>query len=106
MSTRRRSIRPEARAELADAVDWYEEQRVGLGGELLAEFEERVALAMNEVGTGAPIATLSDGTESRRYRLRRFGRYSIFLMISSDALTVLAFAHSSRRPGYWKSRVK
>lgn len=106
MATRRRSIRPEALAELADAVDWYEEQRAGLGGQLLAEFEERVAFAISEVGTGAPVATLSGGTEIRRYRLRRFGRYSIFLMITSDALTVVAFAHSSRRPGYWKSRVK
>lgn len=88
------------------AIAWYEEQRAGLGIELLAEFEDRLELAKREIGTGVLVASLSKGVEIRRFRLRRFGRYSVLLMVAEDALTVVAFAHASRRPSYWHDRLR
>jgi hypothetical protein len=39
----------------------------------------------------------------RRLVLRRFP-YSIVFIPRDSAITILAFAHHSRRPGYWRSR--
>ena len=36
-------VLPEARLELRDAADYYEQQQVGLGGRLWQEVEEHVA---------------------------------------------------------------
>jgi plasmid stabilization system protein ParE len=33
-------LRPEARAEFDDAFDWYEQQRPGLGVDLVAQVQE------------------------------------------------------------------
>ena len=37
--TRRLIIRPPAESDVADAVSWYEDQRTGLGNELLDELD-------------------------------------------------------------------
>jgi toxin ParE1/3/4 len=41
---------------------------------------------------------------TRRYLLRRFP-YAIIYVVTDDALMVLAIAHTSRRPGYWRHRL-
>jgi toxin ParE1/3/4 len=98
-------ILPEATAELDAAASWYEQQREGLGLELVTEFRERLAFALAMPGTGAPAGHTEGGTEIRRFRLLRFKRYAIMLATIRGVPTVLAFAHSSRRPGYWRDRL-
>ena len=99
-------ILPEALAELEDSSMWYEKQTGGLGLELLAEYQKRLDLALQMPKVGSLAGTTSKGTEIRRYRLERFKRYAILMATIEDIPTVLAFEHSSRRPGYWKERVK
>jgi hypothetical protein len=41
--SRRLVLRKRAEDELAEAVDWYEGQRTGLGGKFLAEFDAALA---------------------------------------------------------------
>lgn len=96
----------EAAAELEEATTWYEEQRKGLGLELLAEFRERLAWALEMPTTGAPAGYTPGGSQIRRFRLRRFKRYAILLATIHGTPTVLAFEHSSRRPWYWRDRLK
>jgi hypothetical protein len=47
-------ILDEASADLDSAATWYEEQREGLGLELVAEFRDRLAWALSMFETGAP----------------------------------------------------
>jgi plasmid stabilization system protein ParE len=99
-------ILDEATAELDSAATWYEEQREGLGLELVAEFRERLAWALDMPTTGSPVGHTPGGREIRRFRLRRFKRFAILLATIDEVPTVLAFEHSSRRPGYWRDRLK
>lgn len=40
-----------------------------------------------------------------RVRYLRRLRYGIFYLVELDVITVVAVAHTSRRPGYWLSRI-
>jgi plasmid stabilization system protein ParE len=68
-----------------------------------AAFEQEVRAALRQVSnfpeSGSPHAL---GT--RRLVLRAFS-YSIVYRIEPDVVTVVAVAHTSRRPGYWRSRL-
>ncbi|MBI2895553.1 MAG: hypothetical protein HYY06_18495 [Deltaproteobacteria bacterium] len=95
----------EALAELDEAAVWYEEQRAGLGAALIAEYRDRLALALEMPKSGSPAGATPGGSEIRRFRLERFSRYAILLATIRGIPTVLAFEHSSRRPGYWRVRL-
>jgi hypothetical protein len=103
---RQRQIRPEALIELREAAEWYEEQREGLGGDLIDEFEQTLEDALGRLKTSAAIAKTAGGLPIRRFRLERFSRYAIYIVIFDDLPVVVAFEHASRKPGYWRDRVK
>ena len=97
---------PEAALDLDEAVAWYEEQRPGLGIELLDEFDSCIVSAIASPGIGSPLGATSSGNKIRRYRLKRFHRYAILMATIDQVPTIIAFEHSSRRPRFWKERVK
>lgn len=100
------AIRPKALAELDEAASWYEEQRAGLGGELLDEYRGRLAAALKVPAAGSVVATTPHGTVIRRFRLVRFKHYAIVMAAVKGLPTVIAFEHSSRSPKYWRGRVR
>ena len=92
----------EASEELSDAAVWYEEERAGLGADLLAEAD----FALKKVvasPTAWPWAERRRGV--RRFPLTRFP-YIVYYVIQDDQVRVLAFGHTSRRPGYWRDRLQ
>lgn len=89
-----------AAAELLDAIRWYEEQRSGLGAELFDAITETIELIRAHPEIGAPRATLQ---QSRQLRVNRFP-YNVVYRIREDDIYVVAVAHTSRRPGYWRDR--
>ncbi len=97
---------PKALTDLEEAAAWYEDQRPGLGTELFDEFDSCIAGAIETPGTGSLSGTTAQGNQIRRHRLRRFHRYAILLAVIDGVPTVVAFEHSSRRPRYWKDRIK
>ncbi len=97
---------PEALIDLEEAAEWYEDQRPGLGAELIDEFDSCITAAVETPGTGSLCGTTANGNEIRRYRLRRFRRYAILMALIDEIPTVVAFEHTSRRPRLWKDRVK
>jgi hypothetical protein len=100
-------IRKEAADEIADVAAWYEQEAAPvLGADLIAEYEARLETALQLPGAGTIVATTSAGTPVRRYRLKRFKRYAILMAEIDGHPTVLAFACSSRKPGYWHDRLK
>jgi len=89
-----------AEAELVDAVAFYESRRNGLGLDL-----ERVARQAVQSIQADPErqALRRDGT--RRYVMERFP-FVIHYVELPTMVWVLAFAHASRKPGYWRERLK
>jgi hypothetical protein len=100
-------IRREAAQEIAEAAAWYEREAApGLGADLIVEYEARLEMALALPGAGTIVATTAAGTPVRRYRLERFKRYAILMADIDGHPTVLAFECSSRKPGYWRNRLK
>ena len=86
-----------ASAEFADAVRWYEQKRNGLG----SEFFDAVTDAIELLRTRPEIGTAAGRTRS--WLLTRFP-YRLIYRVRHDDIYVVAVAHTSRRPGYWKNR--
>ena len=96
---------PEASAELEDAALWYEGQRPGLGLELV----QAVDLALDQIAgwpqIGRRVTGLPDDVPARKVPVKRFPYHVVYLSWES-AIRILAFAHNSREPGYWLSRIR
>ena len=91
----------EARQELRRAADWYENQRVGLGEEFLAEVDVVVTrIELNPLSF--PIDPFDE--RARRALVARFPFAVVYVLVGGD-IRVIAVAHTKRRPGYWSSRV-
>lgn len=88
-----------AHIELAEAIQWTTEGSVDRGSALndaYDEVERRIADHHEwfpEVEPGI-----------RRALLKRF-RYSVFFVVRETEIEIVAFAHQSRRPDYWRDRV-
>ncbi len=81
-----------AALELAEAHDWYEGQRRGLGEDLLCEFERlRSRLAQNPL-----MYPVVEG-KTRRAVVQRFP-YGIFYVVGSHRVVITAFLHGKRDP--------
>ena len=85
---------PEASAELEDAAVWYDGQRLGLG----LEFAQ-----WPQIGRRVP--GVPDDVPARRFPVNRFP-YHVAYIEWEGVIRILAFAHDSREPGYWFSRIK
>ena len=92
-----------ARNELRVVVAWYEERRRGLGGEFFAEVEHTLDLIERHPGLGASVPRVPIERGTRRLPLRRFP-YTIVYREAETEIQIIAFSHSSRKPGYWSSR--
>lgn len=92
-----------AQAELRAVVAWYEEKRPGLGGEFFAEVERTLELIERHPGLGAPVPRVPTERGTRRLPLRRFP-YAIVYREREVEIQIVAFAHNSRKPGYWAFR--
>jgi len=98
-------IQPAALIELDEAMGYYEDERPGLGLELLDAIEETVAFAAEVPASGEPRGRELDAYETRRFVVKRFP-YLVYVARIGDRREVVAIAHASRRPGYWRDRLK
>lgn len=96
MTRRRLVVRPRARRELAEAMQWYDEQRPGLGKEFLDSF--RAATASIEEN---PFQYQLFGKRARRAGLRGFP-HGLIYQVSDTTLVILACFHPSRDPMPWR----
>ena len=98
-------LHPEALAELEAAVAWLEEERPGHGDLLFDEVRQRVAQASTLPESGAPVLGFEARYDVRAYTLDRF-RYRVVTASVAGSALVVAVAHMSREPGYWRERLK
>lgn len=84
-------IRTDAEADIAQAHDWYERQRVGLGAEFLEEISATI-----EAVHSAPLRFPATFRALRRALVHRFP-CAIFFVVRSDAVIVVAGLASRER---------
>lgn len=92
--TRRLVVRAEAEADLAEAFDWYEDKREGLGADFLLQVDAGLEFIRRY-----PEAHPIEYKQTRKHLIRRFP-YKIIYLLTEDALVVLAVVHVKRSPGY------
>lgn len=93
-------MHPEARLEFREAIAYYEDCRDGLG----LEFSREIYASINRIADAPALwPKLSDN--SRRFLARRFPYSIIYQTLHNDVL-IVAVAHQSRKPGYWKKRLR
>jgi plasmid stabilization system protein ParE len=89
----------EAERDIEQAAFWYEQQREGLGVEVVLELDavlERVETVPRQFPEIEP--------RVRRALLRRFP-YAVYFVIDEDTIGVFAVLHQSRDPRLWKARL-
>jgi toxin ParE1/3/4 len=89
---------PEADAEFAADVEYYDLLQSGLGQRFYRE-----VIGYIDWITEHPLSPRLR-KNYRRVNLKIFLGY-IAYVVEGDLIWVLAVAHGSRRPGYWKSRM-
>ncbi len=91
-------IRDEAEADLAEARDFYDGRRPGLGTAFLG----RVDAALEHV-LRFPLASKLVFEDVRRVLLKQFP-YGIFYHVGDAQITVIAVYHLRRDPRGWQAR--
>ena len=95
---------PEASAELQAAALRYEQERAGLG----VDFVHAVDAALDQISRwpqiGRRVSGVPNDIPARRWRVSRFPYHLIYLEWEG-LIRILAFAHDSREPGFWFSRI-
>ena len=92
-------IDSEAENELSDSVAFYERRQPGLG----LEFEAAARAAVQMIQAD-PERHPVQKNGARRLVMERFP-FVIHYVELPSAIWILAFAHTSRRPGYWRRRL-
>ena len=91
---------PPARAELTDAISYYNTQSEGLGYEFAAEVKRTLErIAQN------PDAWFKLSKRTRRCRTIRFP-YGVIYQIREETLLIVAIMHLSKEPETWKSQLR
>jgi len=92
-------LHPETQEDLREAAEFYREQAgTALSQSFLVEFEHCVGLLLQYPRLGA---IWRHG--KRRLVTRRFP-FSVIYTVVGDQVRILAVAHHSRRPSYWRGR--
>ena len=92
-------IRPEAEADIAEAFDWYEQRRNGLGYEFLHEVGTRLRQIEEN-----PLRHTMMYRNARQVLVRRFP-YRVLYLFEADKVEVFGVVHAKRRPQFWQRRV-
>ena len=91
---------PAARQELDAAVDWYEDQRAGVGAALMTQIRGTFTRISSNPELHPKIYR-----DLRKAVVAKFPYIVIYRETSTEVLIVSVF-HTSRNPSIWKSRVE
>lgn len=102
---RRIRVLHEAAEEAIEAAAWYENERADLGTEFARAVEAAINLLEEDIIPLTIMPGMAGSRGAKRLLLKRFP-YAIIVRESSEEVIIVAVAHHSRRPGYWRSRVR
>jgi plasmid stabilization system protein ParE len=92
-------IAPEAELDIAEAYDWYEGRRAGLGEEFLSSVDACLESIRRQPRMHSVVHK-----DYRRSLIRRFP-YAVFYEHSEATVTIYAVFHTSRDPDKWRQRL-
>ena len=90
---------PLAAKELIESSLFYERRRHFLGEEFIVAVEETVRKI-----SANPLHGRIEKPQARSYKVERFP-FRVVYQVQPDRIWIVAVAHLSRRPGYWRRRV-
>jgi toxin ParE1/3/4 len=93
-------LHSEAAAEYDAAFDWYLER----SPDAALKFDLEVDRALKQI-LQAPQRWAASSHQTRKFLHRQFPFTLIYRERASGDIQVVAVAHTSRRPGYWKRRL-
>jgi plasmid stabilization system protein ParE len=90
---------PAARAEYVAAVERYKAESAVRGREFAEEFRAAIDAVL-----AFPRSFAADPDGVRKRALRK-SPYVLVYRVNDETVEVIACAHSSRKPGYWRDRL-
>lgn len=101
-----RSVRitDDAAQEAAEAMAWYEGKWPGLGTDFSQAVERALDVLEENIVPLQPLRGKSGAQGAKRLILKRFP-YDIVAVERNGEVVVVAVAHHSRKPGYWRKRL-
>lgn len=95
-------VHPEADAEHAQTITWLGEHA---GADAAERYASTIERSLDEI-VASPFAwpRWLHRTDVHVRHLREI-TYSVFYRVRQQVVTIIAFAHMSRSPGYWLSRL-
>jgi plasmid stabilization system protein ParE len=93
-------LHEEAAVEYDAAFDWY----LARSPDAALRFDSEFDRALVEIAQ-APQRWVGGSYNTRRFLLRKFPFLLIYREKTSGEIQIVAIAHTSRRPGYWKERI-
>jgi toxin ParE1/3/4 len=91
----------DADEELIDEIARYELRRKDLGIEFLTAVREAIRLITRNPGAWQ---TTDHSPDVRRFVMERFPFTIVYTELAEEIL-IIAVAHASREPGYWRRRL-
>lgn len=92
-----------ARYDVEEAAAFYDERRAGLGDEFLAILRESLQRIKANPKAFSFLETASPPSVYRRLLTPRFP-YVVIFRESGNEVVIVAVAHASRDPTYWRDR--
>ncbi len=88
-----------AQRELEEATAYYDKRRPGLGERLHSEFQKAAARIVEQ-----PQLYPKAVRDARKCTIHKFP-YAIIYRFRDGVVTIVAFMHLHRKPGYWRGRL-
>jgi len=92
-----------AKAEMLAAAAWYRDASPSAAERFLARARRTMELIEHFPQAGSPVRPFKKGT--RRMWVRGYP-YQLVYVDVGDHIEIIAVAHDSRRPGYWRKRIQ
>ena len=88
-----------AKAELEEAIEYYEIEMKGLG----YKFQNGIKRVLRIIREMPNLGSL-ESENVKRYFLHKFP-YKVLYSIEKDHIFIIAIAHTHRKPSYWINRI-
>ena len=96
-------ILEEASQEAEEAAAWYESEQPGLGAEFFTAIDRALDIIEENYLPLPPLPGEAGNSGAKRLMLDRFP-YDLVVIETGTEAVVIAVAHHSRKPGYWRNR--
>ena len=96
---------PAAADEAVAAAEWYASERSELGQDFADDLAAVMALLGKDPVPSVPYPHVPSRLKARRIVFKRFP-YDLVFVERDDVILIVAIAHHSRLPGYWKTRLR